>query len=100
MNATAMEYTIIIVSTKAVKAVQEHICGLDNREWAERHAEGVARGMRLAGNKYGLFSYREWADELQTKTNNDETKIYNNRDLHQSRGNRRGRRIRSIRQTQ
>lgn len=44
MNATAMEYTIIIVSTKAVKSVQEHFNGLDNREWAERHAEGIARG--------------------------------------------------------
>lgn len=55
MNATAMEYTIIIVSTKAVKSVQEHFNGLDNREWAERYAEGVARGMRLAGKKYGVI---------------------------------------------
>lgn len=30
-----------------------------------------------ARNKYGLFSYREWMDELQTKTNNNETEIYN-----------------------
>lgn len=50
-----MEYTIIIVSTKAVKAVQEHICGLNNRECAERHAEGIARGLRLAGKKYGVI---------------------------------------------
>lgn len=55
MNATAMEYTIIIVSTKAVKSVQEHFNGLDNREWAERYAEGITHGLHVAGKNCGVI---------------------------------------------
>lgn len=49
-----LNYTVITVSTKEVK----HICGgvcFDDRQSAERYAEGLMAGLSLAGKNYGVI---------------------------------------------
>lgn len=51
---TRLNYTVITVSAKEVKRVVNNIC-FDNKQFAERYAEGITAGAALAGKHYGVM---------------------------------------------
>lgn len=60
-----LNYTVITVSAKEVK----HICGgvcFDNRQSAERYAEGLAAGLSLAGKRHGVIMLLNGVDHIGT----------------------------------
>lgn len=49
-----LNYTVITVSTKEVKHIQNNVC-FDNRTSAERYAEGLTIGAAMAGKRWGVM---------------------------------------------
>lgn len=49
-----MNYTVITVSTKRIKCIWDDMY-FDNRESAERYAEGISAGLSMVEKKYGVI---------------------------------------------